>query len=226
MVKMKRTCKVQKGDSHMSSITLINPIMLPIIMAISFLFLANLIGRHAISVFDSTIVRFVQGYESPVLTTLMKMLTFIGSTGSVVVLSIIVLFIFYKILRYCTELYLFVFVLLATALSNIALKEVFKRTRPDLHQLIHETGYSFPSGHSMIAFAFYGTLAFLLWHQFTSRMNRMIVIVGSIIMILGIGISRIYLGVHYPSDVIGSYFASAFLLTIGIWFYQRDKEKS
>ncbi|MFC3884019.1 phosphatase PAP2 family protein [Bacillus songklensis] len=106
-----------------------------------------------------------------------------------------------------------------------ALKQFFHRTRPDLHRLIEIEGYSFPSGHAMSACTVYGMLSFLLWRHIPTRWGRGILILISITMILTIGMSRIYLGVHYPSDIIGGYFASGFWLAMAIWFYQRYQEK-
>ena len=115
--------------------------------------------------------------------------------------------------------------MIGTPIINQILKQFFHRARPDLHRLIEIGGYSFPSGHAMNAFAVYGILAFLLWRHIPTRLGRVALIMISSIFILMIGISRIYLGVHYPSDIIGGYFASGFWLAISIWFFQRYKEK-
>ncbi|WML47194.1 phosphatase PAP2 family protein [Neobacillus sp. PS3-34] len=77
----------------------------------------------------------------------------------------------------------------------------------------------------MNAFTVYGMITFLLWRHIPWRIGRSILILISIFFILAIGISRIYLGVHYPSDIIGGYFASGFWLAIAIWFFQHYKEK-
>ena len=104
-------------------------------------------------------------------------------------------------------------------------RNFFQRARPDLHRLIEIGGYSFPSGHAMSAMAVYGTLAFLLWRHISTRFGRSLLIFFSAMMIFMIGISRVYLGVHYPSDIIGGYFASGFWLGAAIWSFQRYKEK-
>jgi undecaprenyl-diphosphatase len=101
-----------------------------------------------------------------------------------------------------------------------SLKLVFHRARPDLHRLIEIGGYSFPSGHATNAFALYGILTFLLWRHISPQSGRILLIFISALMILMIGISRIYLGVHYPSDVIAGYFISGFWLMMAIWFYR------
>ena len=122
------------------------------------------------------------------------------------------------------ELLLFGIVLIGTTILNQILKQFFHRARPDLHPFIETGGYSFPSGHAMSAFALYGILAFLLWRHIPTKLGRTILIIVSCIFIFLIGISRIYLGVHYPSDIIGGYFASGFWLAISISFFQRYKE--
>ena len=77
----------------------------------------------------------------------------------------------------------------------------------------------------MNAFAVYGIITFLLWRHIPSRLGRTILILISSGFIFMIGTSRIYLGVHYPSDIIGGYFASGFWLSSAIWFFQKYKEK-
>ncbi|WP_276205158.1 phosphatase PAP2 family protein [Bacillus sp. MUM 13] len=86
------------------------------------------------------------------------------------------------------------------------------------------TNYSFPSGHATMAMALYGSLTFLLWRNIKTLKGRIILVSISSIMVVTIGISRIYLGVHYPSDIIAGYFISGFWLTFSIWFYQRYQE--
>jgi undecaprenyl-diphosphatase len=187
--------------------------------------MAILISGSKIEASDDSIISFIQGFESPGLTAIMKGFTFIGSTPSVAVISLFSLFFLYKVLKHRTELILFIAIIVGSPILNELLKLLFHRARPDFHRLIKINGYSFPSGHAMSAFAVYGVLSFLLWRHIPTRWGRTLLIVTSIIMILTIGISRIYLGVHYPSDVIGGYFASGCWLAIAIWFYQRYLEK-
>lgn len=102
---------------------------------------------------------------------------------------------------------------------------MFHRARPDLHRLAEASNYSLPSGHATMACALYGVLTFILWRHISTGLGRNILIIISVFMVLAIGISRIYLGVHYPSDVIAGYFISTFWLTFAIGFYQRYKEQ-
>ncbi|KOP63661.1 phosphatase PAP2 family protein (plasmid) [Priestia megaterium] len=199
--------------------------ILSLLSIIGFSFMATLISKYNIIQFDSTVISFIQGFESPTLTMIMKFFSFIGSTSSVIVLSLFILFFLYKVLHHRSELILFIGVVLGSSILNLILKLFFHRARPDLHRLIEIHGYSFPSGHAMSAFAVYGVLSFLLWRHIPTRSGRSILTIISITMIILIGISRIYLGVHYPSDIIGGYLASGFWLTLAIWFYQRYQEK-
>jgi len=199
--------------------------MISLLSLICFSCMAILISKQKIVSFDSAVISFIQGLESPLLTDIMKFFTFIGSTVSVAVLAMGALFFLYIVLGHRSELILLIAAVLGSNLLFITLKLFFQRARPDLHRLIEVSGYSFPSGHATNACTLYGILAFLLWRHIPTRLGRTILVIISIIMILTIGISRIYLGVHYPSDIIGGYCISAFWLTVLIWFYQQYKEK-
>jgi undecaprenyl-diphosphatase len=186
----------------------------------AFSIVASLIKAEMIVDFDLTIIRGVQSLESPFLTTIMEFFTVVGSTQAVIVLCLLIIFFLYKVLHHRRELILFIAVVAGSPLLNLLLKEIFQRARPDLHRLIEIGGYSFPSGHAMNAFTVYGILTFLLWRHIFNRGGRTLLILFSAFVVFMIGISRIYLGVHYPSDIIGGYFASGFWIAALIWFFQ------
>jgi membrane-associated phospholipid phosphatase len=109
---------------------------------------------------------------------------------------------------------------------NALLKLLFARPRPQLFPpLVTEHSFSFPSGHTMSAGAFYGLLAILLWHN-----QRYIKAILAGFWILLVGTSRIYLGAHYPSDVLASLTAGTIWLILVTSFYQKrianDQEKN
>jgi undecaprenyl-diphosphatase len=190
-----------------------------------FIIMSYLVQAEHLVVFDRLVIDAVQGFEADGLTVAMKFFTYIGSLKFIVILTIpIFLFLFY-VLRHRLEILVFLSVVYITPILNRLLKLYFHRERPDFHRLIEIGGYSFPSGHAMNAFSFYSILAFLVWRHVPTKLGRVTVIILSTFMILAIGLSRVYLGVHYPSDIIGGFLASGLWVAAVIWFFQRYKEK-
>ena len=107
------------------------------------------------------------------------------------------------------------------ALLNIILKNIVGRPRPSGYEIITETGYSFPSGHSMISAAFYGYLIYLIYKYIKNKKVKYTLIVLLSLLVFMIGISRVYLGVHYISDVIGGFLISATYLVVYTSFTKR-----
>ncbi|RRN67023.1 phosphatase PAP2 family protein [Peribacillus simplex] len=196
-----------------------------VLSLIGFSFIAFTISANEYLKFDGVVIALVQGLESPLLTSIMKFFTYIGSTSALIILSLFILFFLYKVLKHRLELILFSAVIIGSPLLNLMVKLFFRRARPDLHRLIEIGGYSFPSGHAMNAFSLYSILTFLLWRHITAKWARVLLILFSMTMILSIGISRIYLGVHYPSDIIAGYLAGGFWIAISIWFFQRYQDR-
>lgn len=99
-------------------------------------------------------------------------------------------------------------------LLNQALKFAIQRPRPDGFQLAVEQGFSFPSGHSMVAMAFFGLLVWMVWRYEADRATRIGCAVAFSAVIVLVGVSRIYLGVHYASDVLAGFCVSLAWLAI------------
>lgn len=98
--------------------------------------------------------------------------------------------------------------LIIISVTNILLKSILQRPRPTDFNIINESGYSFPSGHSMISMAFYGFIIYLIFKYVSNKYVKWILICILSLLILLIGLSRIYLGVHYTSDVLAGFFIS------------------
>ncbi|PZE21738.1 phosphatase PAP2 family protein [Paenibacillus xerothermodurans] len=193
--------------------------------AVGFGLVALLVDAERLAQFDAVVMSWIQGWRSPALTSVMKFFTFIGAGLPAVVISGFIMFILYTLLGFRRELIFFLWVTVGSALLNVALKSIFQRTRPDINRIIDASGYSFPSGHSMAAFSVYGVVTFLLWKHIHNKAARVALLCAAAAMILVIGISRVYLGVHYPSDVVGAYLASGFWLTFSVWFFQRYEHR-
>lgn len=186
---------------------------LGILSFIGFVLISFLYQSRLIIEIDEWLIQHIQQFESNGLTKFMKFFSYIGSGSIVVILAIAVILLLF-LLKHRLEIMMFIVTVSGSALLNDLLKLLFQRTRPIIHPIIVEAGYSFPSGHSMNAFTLYGIVTILLWRNLSSRSGRSLLIGFSLFMILTIGLSRVYLGVHYPSDVIGAYLASYAWLTV------------
>ena len=104
--------------------------------------------------------------------------------------------------------------LILVFILNQLIKEIVQRPRPVGFRLISETGYSFPSGHSMVAMAFYGLLVWMIWHYEEDKFVKYLCSIGFCLCIAAVGLSRVYLGVHYASDVIAGFCVSLAWLAV------------
>lgn len=172
-----------------------------------FVDLTETLQSDFINKFDRRITDFVISFRNPQLNNIFEFITDIGDLqGYLIVTALIAIFFYWKFknLKLIGEI---VFVVIVSALSNIALKQVINRARPDAAHLVSVETLSYPSGHAMSAMAFYGFLIFLFYNFKLNRLLKSILILIFILLIAAIGVSRIYLGVHFPSDVAGGFIA-------------------
>ena len=161
--------------------------------------------------FDQSILSFFVSIRREWLTGAMKVFTFVGGIEFILPVSVALLVWFWLSKR------IFYFLFLAFSVSVSAglvflLKDFFVRVRPAIEsRLVSEDSFSFPSGHAMMAIAFWGALAYLLAENFPKRWQKIIVAVGGAALIFIISASRLYLGVHWPTDILGSW------ILAGVW---------
>lgn len=186
---------------------------------ISFAKLANEVIENDTISYEKIVLYWIHGYSSPILDHVFYVFTSIGNVIPIVLMTFtIVAWLLYK------EKYLKAFIVIAcvggAGVADFILKQVFHRDRPSLwHSAITETSYSFPSGHAMLSCALVLCIIFLLWN---TRWRALTAVIG-IFVISIIGLSRLYFGVHYPTDILAGWCVSIAWFAIVLALYARTK---
>lgn len=159
---------------------------------------------------DMAISQFLYSFRTPLLTQIMVFISFLGADFILILSTVIIILFSWRKHRH--ESVLFSIMLIFGTLLNVFLKQIFQRSRPMIDPLLDLTSYSFPSGHAMNSLVFYLTLAYFTYHFTRSVKISFVALCASFVIIGLIGLSRIYLGVHYPTDVAAGYVAGL------LWF--------
>lgn len=156
--------------------------------------------------FDRLILEYLHKNPNPSFFSMMQFISFIGSEKFLFpAMGLLILYMLYR-KRYNTSIQLFANTL-GSFLANHLLKQIFQRTRPLEFMQVNQGGLSYPSGHSMVTVSMYLAIAYLLTRNQTNKKRKSLVYGLMIIVILTMGLSRMYLGVHWPTDIIGGYIA-------------------
>lgn len=156
---------------------------------------------------DSQVSDYIQSYRNPILTDYFVFVTELGDALGYVIIFTLCTILFYWLFKSWKYVGKLALVLVLALSSNLILKQLINRARPDVEHLVTVQTLSYPSGHAMMAMAFYGLLIYLV-HEFRIRkLYKILLTILFSVLILSIGISRIYLGVHYPSDIAGGFIA-------------------
>lgn len=199
-----------------------------IIVTLGFAILTILAKQYDYFKFDLNFTLFIQRYDPFWFDTLMRLVSFMGNVKTVVVLVFLLAVYGYRIGKRHAPLMLIVSSLGGLIISYL-LKVLVARPRPD-PQLIHQIGEfvksdSFPSGHVLGAVSLYGFLLYIVFTQLKRNYVSQVVMGICILVILLMGFSRIYLGAHWVSDVIGAYLVGFIWLNLIVLIYQRLKPK-
>ena len=197
------------------------------ILLILFIVIMILVITNNITSFDNTIYNYLISLRSNFMDFFMKSITQFGNTIPVIIIILVLMI----TLTSRKEIFLIGFNTILTVGSNQILKHIICRPRPDHIRLVTESGFSFPSGHAMISVCLYGLLIYLVNKKIKNKVLKTILTILLVLLIIGIGISRIYVGVHYPSDVLGGYLLSLAILIIDItlinkYFRGNENEKN
>ena len=155
--------------------------------------------------YDEAILNGINSFSTPFFDSFFVVITQLGGViGIIILTSILLAFLLRR--KFYQKALIVGATVAGAAILNIVLKLIFERARPDLwEQLVVETSFSFPSGHAMITAALGLSLIFICWN---TRFRWLAVALGSSFIIV-IGFSRLYLGVHYPTDILAGWVVSA-----------------
>lgn len=188
-------------------------ITISFILVICFIIIMFNVLNGSINSFDNSIYKFISAnIISKSLTPVIKLITHLGSMVFLIVLSVILVLTMKNNKIKINIAYNLVII----SIINYVIKQIIKRPRPIGINLIKEGGYSFPSGHSTTSMAFYGLLIYLIYKYVNNKLLKTTLIVILSLIILLIGTSRIYLGVHYASDVLAGFVLGLLFLLVFI----------
>jgi len=194
--------------------------MLLIVLLVCFVVLSFSYETSCIDQFDHVISNYIQSFRNEYFTAYFVWMSYIGSK-KVYFPVMFILFTYFLIRRRYMTAILLMINFYGSRYLNYILKAWYERTRPDISQLVTATGYSFPSGHAMNAVAFLGFIAYITITEHRLQLyQKLLLIVIACFLIFSISISRIYLGVHYPSDILAGWAAGGSWLILCIMFHQ------
>jgi undecaprenyl-diphosphatase len=182
----------------------------------TFIELTDELAENELGEFDKEVSSYVVSFRSDTLTLFFRFMTDVGDRYAYILISVALgayLFLRHKNWKFTVQT---IVVLLLATLTNILLKSVINRARPAHEHLVEVNTLSFPSGHSMSAMAFYGFLIYLSLNSKITILLKVFLVAILAVTIFSIGISRIYLGVHFPSDVAAGFVGGLIWVTFCI----------
>lgn len=189
------------------------------ILILSFITILCLILTNNISGFDNAIYNLLTIFKNDIVTIIYKVITFFGSTAFIITLCLLFLLVFWKQKRgFAISL-----CLIGSTLINNIIKLIVRRERPLDLIMVEESTFSFPSGHTMASVSMYGLLIYLVWKSNLSKKLKILLSTLLALLILFIAASRIYLGAHFASDIVGAVLMSSIWLILFISFIEKKK---
>lgn len=174
--------------------------------------------------FDSSIANAILSLESPLATKIFETITFFGSSPFLFpAYAVLILYYLFR-KKWNPAIDVAAIGITSTALLYL-LKDTFKRHRPLDPLIKNVTGFSFPSGHSFSSFTFFGMIAYLIWQTRLQKTSKIFATIILFLVATSIAFSRVYLRVHYPSDVIAGFCLSMVWLMISIWVLRKFDKK-
>ena len=177
-----------------------------------------------VTVMDTYVHGLVKGLQTEGSLTFFSYFTKMGSEIGIITTLVISLLVFWK-KRYYAAMIVYPVGILVTHLVNKGIKEIVKRDRPSLNEALDALGYSFPSGHAMLSIMTFGFLTYIIVANLKSVIGKYVITLFMGIVIVSIGLSRVILNVHYPTDILAGYCFGGILLIIAIYFHRLLTER-
>ncbi|WEV45265.1 phosphatase PAP2 family protein [Streptococcaceae bacterium ESL0687] len=176
--------------------------------------------------FDQPIQNFVFSHRSDSLTTFFETITKFGNSSRIIILVALFVIFFYFKKWYAEAVYLGGLLVVVSGIIAPLAKYLYQRPRPPFEdRLITESGYSFPSGHSTVSMLVFLTLILIFLPRIEKTWLKILLVTVLSLLIVTIGFSRIYLGVHYPSDVIGGFTLASAAVMYSYPYYDKIRFK-
>ncbi|MDO8571305.1 MAG: LssY C-terminal domain-containing protein [bacterium] len=194
-----------------------------ICVAVFFNILEDVLTKDPLIQYDIAVINLIQIFRTQQFTNVMLFVTYLGQ-WQVILLGITAMCVYLASLR---RWHAIVVLILSTGIGELLVlltKFLIKRPRPILvNALATESGFGFPSGHSFVAVSFYGLLTYFLYQKAKRKLTKVSIVFLGCSIVSAIGFSRVYLGVHWPSDVFASYFLATSWLVILITILETRK---
>ena len=199
-------------------------VLLLLFALIVFIYAARMVFINESTDFDDSVFNSLKPYINDGLTNVMLVITFLGKHNLLIPLNFVLIafFIYRKERWFATRI---AALSLSSLLLMFILKFYFQRNRPLQPVIDDVSGYSFPSGHALISVVFYGLFIHMVWHEVKTKWLRTALITVLGILILLIAFSRIYLRVHYASDVIAGIAVGFIWLVLALRIVQRVEKR-
>ena len=219
--------KVKSGISKawaklaLMSVELIIILMAFFLSLFVFVFIARMIFWKKKDTFDTKASAFFSSLVSDLHTNIMEFFSFLGAHTFLIPANLLLIIYFLFIRKHKWYSIKVPVISVGSLIIMSLLKQIFSRQRPLIPLMEEAKGLSFPSGHAMMSMAFYGLIIYIIWHEVKRPWLRNIIVIALLLIILFIGISRIYLNVHFASDVAAGFSLGLVWLVVSIFFLNK-----
>jgi len=224
----KITHRIKKGRAELAllSTEMIIVLLIFILSIVGFIYITRNVFILKNEVFDYKVFDFLKTHVSKTNNNIMLFFTFLGTHIFLIPANIILIIYYLFIKKHKWYSIKIPVIALSSMALMFALKAFFGRKRPDIPLLREAEGLSFPSGHAFMSVTFYGLLIYIIWNSVQTKWKKWTLAILLFLLILIIGFSRIYLRVHYPSDVLAGFAIGFLWLVISVYIINRIEKFS